>query len=1017
MSERKRGREEGEQEGAAVGQDGKELSLSIEETNKLRISLGLKPLVLGAPKADDEARKRVDDQRKQQEKDARAQAFIAKQAEKKTRAQQESFLDVKGLGEDDSVDDIQTWAERQRVEAAARRAEEAAAIRTKAHAQAARQRQAAGDSEEEEEGGAGAKGGYTAADLAGMKVRHDASELGEGETVVLTLADRVLLEQRGQAMHEDADEDMLENVLKAEDRKRSKAREAAAPKAKPLWEEDGKQRGLLDKWPTYPTPGAAGPVLLLHLTSLHPLPPPLGLPPPPCPTLSMTRYNEEEADIVVQLGADGSLESERLKQQEEVRRKLVEAGRVLDSAAVGVLAPGAAAPRATAPASASEYYTAAEAEAAAGGKVKKKKERKERRIRAKSPAAGEEDGSSAALIEQLEAEAELAAAAGTGPGAGSELGSRAARSSQRAAAEVAQRQAVEDKRARFEAAVAKGNWASLALKAQPNLVVGEEDEDADRELRESLARARRLAAAQGVALGGAAAAAQGAAVQLTLDPRCLKVRGVAAVPCYGVGRARQVAIERWQLEDFLFPGQSGKQELKRTVPLGARPPSSTLEAIAASAAAKREEDEARLKQELAGGAVGGPGQEGREPSGAGGAAALAAVKKEQLLVNDTMEFVRNIQVKQLPMAPLPVPGMASVAAGSASSRLPPPPSRPGAARGAPGKAEADDGYMGLGGAEAEAEARPARPVAPKGWVSASLDGEAAGGSGPEGMEVDPAGPQGEEEVAAAAAAPGSKRGARKLRATRHTNGDAGSGQEEGGGDKDDDAAEGDDDDDDEEEAAGQLGLGERSMRRGLAGTLAVLKEKGDLDTAKHITWAGRVNDRSKNALLGVVGDVYTGGAHEDRLARSIEAALTTKDEFGRVMTPKERFRQLNYDFHGKRPSLNKEANRLKKAGEEIARRKNATSEVAEQGEVMGLLKVTEKVQQPYVVLQGKGAMETLKSAGMLPPAAHGKTAAGKAGHKGKAGGGRHAGPLGSLTPLLGDKKVEAMLGVKKPHKH
>ncbi|KAJ9531859.1 hypothetical protein QJQ45_022027, partial [Haematococcus lacustris] len=469
MSERKRGREEGEQEGASVGQDGKELSLSIEETNKLRISLGLKPLVLGAPKADDEARKRVDDQRKQQEKDARAQAFIAKQAEKKTRAQQESFLDVKGLGEDDSVDDIQTWAERQRVEAAARRAEEAAAIRAKAHAQAARQRQAAGDSEEEEEGGAGAKGGYTAADLAGMKVRHDASELGEGETVVLTLADRVLLEQRGQAMHEAADEDMLENVLKAEDRKRSKAREAAAPKAKPLWEEDGKQRGLLDK------------------------------------------YNEEEADIVVQLGADGSLESERLKQQEEVRRKLVEAGRVLDSAAVGVLAPGAAAPRATAPASASEYYTAAEVEAAAGGKVKKKKERKERRIRAKSPAVGEEDGSSAALIEQLEAEAELAAAAGTGPGAGSELGSRAARSSQRAAAEAAQRQAVEDRRARFEAAVAKGNWASLALKAQPNLVVGEEDEDADRELRESLARARRLAAAQGAALGGAAAAAQGTA--------------------------------------------------------------------------------------------------------------------------------------------------------------------------------------------------------------------------------------------------------------------------------------------------------------------------------------------------------------------------------------------------------------------------------------------------------------------------------------------------------------------------
>lgn len=34
----------------------------------------------------------------------------------------------------------------------------------------------------------------------------------------------------------------------AEQRKRERARDAAAPKAKPLWEEDGKRRGMLDKW-------------------------------------------------------------------------------------------------------------------------------------------------------------------------------------------------------------------------------------------------------------------------------------------------------------------------------------------------------------------------------------------------------------------------------------------------------------------------------------------------------------------------------------------------------------------------------------------------------------------------------------------------------------------------------------------------------------------------------------------------------------------------------------------------
>jgi hypothetical protein len=46
-------------------------------------------------------------------------------------------------------------------------------------------------------------------------------------------------------------------------------------------------------------------------------------------------------------------------------------------------------------------------------------------------------------------------------------------------------------------------------------------------------------------------------------------------------------------------------------------------------------------------------------------------------------------------------------------------------------------------------------------------------------------------------------------------------------------------------------------------------------------------------------------------------------------------------FHGKKPSLNKEALRLRKAAEEIERRKHATSEVAEGGEVQGLSKVRE----------------------------------------------------------------------------
>lgn len=49
-----------------------------------------------------------------------------------------------------------------------------------------------------------------AKELAGMRVRHDADELGEGETMILTLADRNILDERGEL---DEDKDELENAL------------------------------------------------------------------------------------------------------------------------------------------------------------------------------------------------------------------------------------------------------------------------------------------------------------------------------------------------------------------------------------------------------------------------------------------------------------------------------------------------------------------------------------------------------------------------------------------------------------------------------------------------------------------------------------------------------------------------------------------------------------------------------------------------------------------------------------
>ncbi len=52
--------------------------------------------------------------------------------------------------------------------------------------------------------------------------------------------------------------------------------------------------------------------------------------------------------------------------------------------------------------------------------------------------------------------------------------------------------------------------------------------------------------------------------------------------------------------------------------------------------------------------------------------------------------------------------------------------------------------------------------------------------------------------------------------------------------------------------------------------------------AQHLTRSGQLKD------------VYSGGRQSSALEEKIERALTQRDEFGNIMTPKERFRHLCY---------------------------------------------------------------------------------------------------------------------------
>ena len=143
------------------------------------------------------------------------------------------------------------------------------------------------------------------------------------------------------------------------------------------------------------------------------------------------------------------------------------------------------------------------------------------------------------------------------------------------------------------------------------------------------------------------------------------------------------------------------------------------------------------------------------------------------------------------------------------------------------------------------------------------------------------------------------------------------------------------------------------MHCGVGAVLASLRDRGELggagvgaSGAAALEWSGRSTD-TRAGRVAALADVYRSraggggggppsaaaagarpcagcGADAARLESSVEAALTERDEFGRILTPKERFRRLCHAFHGIDPSKNRKEKRLRKLAEEVAARKAAS---------------------------------------------------------------------------------------------
>ncbi|GAB4859464.1 ESCRT II complex subunit Dot2 [Ancistrocladus abbreviatus] len=187
-------------------------------------------------------------------------------------------------------------------------------------------------------------------------------------------------------------------------------------------------------------------------------------------------------------------------------------------------------------------------------------------------------------------------------------------------------------------------------------------------------------------------------------------------------------------------------------------------------------------------------------------------------------------------------------------------------------------------------------------------------------------------------------------------------------------------DEDKEEIVPDDTIHEAPVGKGLSQALKLLKERGALKET--VEWGGRNMDKKKSKLVGIYDDE---GAKEIRIERT--------DEYGRILTPKEAFRLLSHKFHGKGPGKMKQEKRMKQYLDELKLKQMKNSDTPSES-VERMRETQARLGTPYLVLSGhvKPGQDSDPRSGFatvekdLP---------------------------GGLTPMLGDKKVEHFLGIKR----
>merc|ERR1712060_403799 len=184
-------------------------------------------------------------------------------------------------------------------------------------------------------------------------------------------------------------------------------------------------------------------------------------------------------------------------------------------------------------------------------------------------------------------------------------------------------------------------------------------------------------------------------------------------------------------------------------------------------------------------------------------------------------------------------------------------------------------------------------------------------------------------------------------------------------------------------------------------------------------YTGRSTElRKMNMRVVHEADSISPGAATDDRGQNFAFTLDKVDEFGRILHPKEAFRQMCWKFHGKAPGRAKREKRLR---ENIERQKQDAMALTDtpSGAAERMRMAQQVSAAPYVVLDGHlKAGQTRDAVGIYAtqdsargdPAVPGKssTVAGK-NTAGKAKGAQSLTPMLGDAPLAGKRKVELWL--------